>query len=214
MQIDRGRCAGLRIYKFLNFYNRILHSHLVWQNPNPSPFFFRFFSNVSPKLLCCRFFQSACLSTGATLLKLFFSSFFRFFFFFRFSSLLAFSAFLGFSRPFSAFLGLLSFLGKVGTFQSELLPIFHPRHGNVFGGRKKNVIFVTRGVAYTNTSLQHFQANIFTMPSSDFTPTFSSQHFHNAFFSVTTKTNCSSFALPSSLVSCPHNLHNPPHKRS
>ena len=80
-----------------------------------------------------------------------------------------FSAFLGLSRPFAPS----SFLGKVGTFQSEFLPIFYPRHGNVFGGGKANVISITRGFAHTNTSPQHFQANIFTMPSSQFTPTFS-----------------------------------------
>ena len=106
----------------------------------------------------------------------FFFLFFSSLFFFRFSSLLApasffrlFSAFLGLSRPFAPS----SFLGKVGTFQSEFLPIFYPRHGNVFGGAKANVISITRGFAHTNTSPQHFQANIFTMPSSQFTPTFS-----------------------------------------
>ena len=182
MQIDRGRCAGLRIYKFLNFYNRILHSHLVWQNPNPSPFFFRFFSNVSPKLLCCRFFQSACLSTGATLLKLFFSSFFRFFFFFafrRFWPFRLFSAFLGLSRPFSASS---RFWAKWEPFRASSSQFF-TRDMVTFSGAEKRMWFSLLEELLTPTlhsnifkptfsqcllliSPQHFQANIFTMPSS------------------------------------------------
>ena len=92
-------------------------------------------------------------------------------FFFRFSSLLAPTSFPSFAPASLPSFAPTSFLGKLG--QSELLPIFYPRHGNVFGGAKANVIFITRGVAHTNTSPQHFQANIFTMPSSYFTPTFS-----------------------------------------
>ena len=214
-QIDRGRCAGLRIYKVKLIIVTSTQFALTFDRiPTLLPFFFVFVQTFLRNCSAVVFFKVLVCPLVLLFWNFFFLLFFSLFIFCRFSSLLAFSAFLGFSRPFSAFLGLFSFLGKVGTFQSELLPIFHPRHGNVFGGANANVIFITRGVAYTNTSLQHFQANIFTMPSSDFTPTFSSQHFHNAFFSVTTKTNCSSFALPSSLVSCPHNLHNPPHKRS
>ena len=138
--------------------------------------------------------------------------FFSSLFFFRFSSLLApasffrlFSAFLGLSRPFAPS----SFLGKVGTFQSEFLPIFYPRHGNVFGGAKANVIFVTRGVAYTNTSLQHCQANIFTMPSSYFTPTFSHRDACLLFLHLL-QHHWTPHLLPAPRA-CPHNLHNPPH---
>ena len=176
-------------------------------------FFFRLFSNVSPELLCCRFFQSACLSTGATLLKLFFYFFFFAFFFFAFRRFWPrprffrpFSANLGLSRPFAPS----SFLGKVGTFQSEFLPIFYPRHGNVFGGAKANVISITRGLAHTNTSLQHLQANIFTMPSSYFTPTFSHRDACLLFFHLL-QHHWTPHLLPAPRA-CPHNLHNPPHK--
>ena len=112
------------------------------------------------------------------------------------------------SRPFAPS----SFLGKVGTFQSEFLPIFYPRHGNVFGGAKANVISITRGLAHTNTSLQHLQANIFTMPSSKFTPTFSHRDACLLFFHLL-QHHWTPHLLPAARA-CPHNLHNPPHKRS
>ena len=121
----------------------------------------------------------------------FFSFFFFAFFFFAFRRFWPrprffglFSAFLGLSRPFAPS----SFLGKVGTFQSEFLPIFYPRHGNVFGGAKANVISITRGFAHTNTSPQHFQANIFKPTFSQCLLLSSLQHFHTgmpAFFSFT-----------------------------
>ena len=102
-QIDRGRCAGLRIYKvkLIIFLTRNQLPRLT-ESQTFSLFFF-VFSNVSPKLLCCRFFQSACLSSGATLLKLFFSPFFLF----AFRRFWPRPRFFGLSRLFSAFLGLL-----------------------------------------------------------------------------------------------------------
>ena len=177
-------------------------------------FFFSFFFKRFSETALLSFFSKCLFVHWCYCFVTFFFFFFLRFFFFRFSSLLApasffrpFSAFLGLSRPFAPS----SFLGKVGTFQSEFLPIFYPRHGNVFGGAKANVISITRGFAHTNTSPQHFQANIFTMPSSQFTPTFSHRDACLLFFHLL-QHHWTPHLLPTARA-CPRNLHNPPHKR-
>ena len=168
------------------------------------PFFFKRFSETA--LLS---FFSKCLFVHWCYS---FETFFLFFrrFFFRFSSLLAPTSFPSFAPASLPRFAPTSFLGKVGTFQSEFLPIFYPRHGNVFGGAKANVISITRGLAHTNTSLQHLQANVFTMPSSKFTPTFSHRDACLLFFHLL-QHHWTPHLLPAPRA-CPHNLHNPPHK--
>ena len=176
----RGAENLLKFFKIKIQWNR---NSNVWQNPRPSPFFFRFFSNVSPKLLCCRFFQSACLSTGATLLKLFFSSFFRFFFFL--SLFVAFGLF-GFSRLFSAFLGLLRrprFWAKWEPFRASSSQFFI-RDMVTFSGAQKRMWFPLLEDLLTPT----LHPNIFKPTFSQCLLLSSLQHFHTgmpAFFSFT-----------------------------
>ena len=174
------------LLKFFKIKMKRNHSRVVWQNPRPSPFFFRFFSNVSPKLLCCRFFQSACLSTGATLLKLFYLFFFLRFFFFAFRRFWPRPRFFGFSRLFSAFLGLLRrprFWAKWEPFRASSSQFFI-RDIVTFSGAQKRMWFPLLEDLLTPT-----------LPSNIFKPTFSQclllnslQHFHTgmpAFFSFT-----------------------------
>ena len=179
----RGAENLLKFFKIKIQWNR---NSNVWQNPRPSPFFFRFFSNVSPKLLCCRFFQSACLSTGATLLKLFFyffSSLFFFSLFVAFGPGLVFSAF---SRLFSAFLGLLRrprFWAKWEPFRASSSQFFI-RDMVTFSGAEKRMWFPLLEDLLTPT----LHPNIFKPTFSQCLLLSSLQHFHTgmpAFFSFT-----------------------------
>ena len=179
----RGAENLLKFFKIKIQWNR---NSNVWQNPRPSPFFFRFFSNVSPKLLCCRFFQSACLSTGATLLKLFFSFFFFVFFFSLFVAFGPGLVFSAFSRLFSAFLGLLRrprFWAKWEPFRASSSQFFI-RDMVAFSGAQKRMWFSLLEELLTPT----LHSNIFKPTFSQCLLLSSLQHFHTgmpAFFSFT-----------------------------
>ena len=186
-QIDRGRCAGLRIYKVkLIIFTTKNSPPRLTESQTFSLFFSFFFKRFSETALLSFFSKCLFVHWCYSFETFFFFFFFAFFFLFAFRRFWPRPRFFGLSRLFSAFLGLLRrprFWAKWEPFRASSSQFFI-RDMVTFSGAQKRMWFPLLEELLTPT-----------LPSNIFKPTFSQclllsslQHFHTgmpAFFSFT-----------------------------